>query len=104
MFNTTFVVVMTIVLAIVILICIGVICTLVQQIKEKQDGFCQPIILILLAVSTIIMVGMAIALLNGWGDPQMLQNYMVYDFFAMMAIGVVFFIIFGVSFFKIGKN
>lgn len=104
MLSTSFITIMTIVLTIVILVCIGAISTLVQQIKEKQDGFCQPIILILLAVATIIMVGMAIALLNGWGDPQMLQNYMVYDFFAMMAIGVVFFIIFGVSFFKIGKN
>lgn len=104
MLSTSFITIMTIVLAIVILVCIGAICTLVQQIKEKQDGFCQPIILILLAVSTIIMVGMAIALLNGWGDSQMLQNYMVYDFFAMMAIGVVFLIVFGVSFFKIGKE
>ena len=104
MFNTTFVVVMTIVLAIVILICIGAICTLIQLIKQKDDCVFLSVIAILLALATITMMGLVIALLHGWGDPAMLQSYLSYVFIGFMAIGLVGCIAFGISFFLIGRK
>lgn len=104
MLGSTFVIVMTIILAIVILVCIGGIWTLVEQIKQKNDGFFFPVIAILLALCLIVLLGMIIAFLHGWGDYERFQSYIAYAFFALMAIALVYFISLGISFYKIGKK